>query len=114
MKEDDPAEEGGDLEPSLGATTALDQETAWQRTYPGDDVEDDPAESGIGDADGMAEQFVGEPSLGAAEAVDQRVAWAQTSGLTDGEASGTVDDIPAPYREWPGREGGGSNDQVRH
>ena len=102
LEDDDPAEENGDLEPSLGAFELVNQETAWRTidsghggqdleldnadrepslgapenhptpysyTYGGEgnqthwaaggfqDIESDPAEAGIGDVDGLMEQW---------------------------------------------------------
>lgn len=75
-EEDDPGEDGGDAEPSLGAlncgttfeviardadgyalATAVRHEDQTRWAWGGDrDLEGDPAETGIGDTDGLAEQ----------------------------------------------------------
>ena len=91
---DEDLEDGLDAEPSLGVGVAYDPVTG-ATTFPGDDREDDPAESGIADYDGYIEQLVGEPSLGATLDVDQRVAWGvdRLRGALDGEAEGTADDL---------------------
>jgi hypothetical protein len=70
----------------------------WATTFPGDDREDDPAESGIADRAGYVEQHVGEPSLGATLDIDQCVAWGadRLRGVFDGEAEGTADDLIKP------------------
>jgi len=39
LEEDDPAEETGDAEPSLGATHSMDQRRAWQATIGETDAE---------------------------------------------------------------------------
>lgn len=120
VEDDTPAEETGDLEPSLGAREIVNQETAWRATtdmwrldaeFEGDTVadadledghdrEDDPAErSGIGDADGLSEQFgggifgFGEPSLGATEDINQIKAWSKphSHAAVDGEMDGDDD-----------------------
>ena len=59
------------------------------------DTEDDPAELGIADDEGLREQCVGEPSLGATIDIDQRVAWGadRLSCTLDGEATGTEEDL---------------------
>jgi hypothetical protein len=58
----------------------------------GGNIEDEPQADGpFGSADD-------EPSLGATEELNQEVAWKHTSsGYTDAEAEGTVDDLEAPY-----------------
>jgi hypothetical protein len=115
LEDDDPAEEGGDMEPSLGATNHPNQAKAWNSSgWAGDDAEfdgdtvadpdledghdrehDEAELSGIGDLDGYQEQLVGEPSLGATLDVDQRVAWGadRVSGIDDGEMTGTAEDL---------------------
>ncbi|MDE3176821.1 MAG: hypothetical protein KGM15_12030 [Pseudomonadota bacterium] len=61
----------------------------------GHDREGDPAERGLADADGLAEQTGGEPSLGATLDIDQRVAWGRQrfTWTVDSEATGTVEDV---------------------
>ena len=112
-EDDDPAEESGDLEPTLGSTNHRNQAKAWNASFPGDDLEyeggdiaecdledshdreDDPAESGIGDIDGYREQIVGEPEFGSTLDFDQRIAWGADRAATalGEEASGTEDDL---------------------
>jgi hypothetical protein len=148
-----------DGEPSLGATSDMNQERAWRAPevygidleYDGDGVPDADAEPMLGaperhpnprswewreigadqtfwaaghglmeeenvnedggaiDDEGHGDSFEetsaaagdcnDEPSLGATVAFDQRQAWAAPEiGVTDGEATGTIDDIEAP---WP-------------
>jgi hypothetical protein len=55
LEDDDPAEDDGTAEPSLGS---LDHHHSQERWGAGDrrDHEQDPAESGIGDHDGLHEQ----------------------------------------------------------
>jgi hypothetical protein len=55
LEEDDPAEHDGTLEQSLGSLDGRDDQTAWA-VGSRNDVELDPAESGIGDYDGLGEQ----------------------------------------------------------
>ena len=113
VEDDDPAEESGDLEPTLGATNHRNQAKAWNASFAGDDLEyeggdiaecdledshdreDDPAESGIGDIDGYREQIVGEPEFGSTLDFDQRIAWGADRAATafGEEASGTVEDL---------------------
>jgi hypothetical protein len=59
LEDDDPGEAGADDEPALGSLDGKDDQTAWAA---GDrrDLELDPAESGIGDHDGLLEQ-IGQP-----------------------------------------------------
>ena len=104
MEDDDPAEEGGDLEPSLGMPEGVNQSRGYDFS-PGDDLELDPAESGFGDEDGLREQTVGEPSLGATLDIDQRVAWGadRLNGLLDGKATGNENDVQV-YLPWEARE----------
>lgn len=91
LEETDPTEDAGDAEPSMG----WPEGGRMFEFDPCNDLEDDPAESGIADADGLREQLTGEPSLGATHDVDQRVAWGadRLRGVFDGEAEGTVDDF---------------------
>jgi hypothetical protein len=55
LEYDDPAEDDGLREPALGSLDGRDNQTAWAA---GDrrDLEQDSAESGIGDHDGLGEQ----------------------------------------------------------
>jgi len=58
IEDDNPGEENGDEEPSLGSTQMMNQ-ARWSEGHntPWDaDRELDPGESGIADADGLAEQ----------------------------------------------------------
>lgn len=57
LEEDDPAEHAEPLEPSLGAFEGHDDQTvSWRAVNNRSDRELDPAESGIGDQDGLDEQ----------------------------------------------------------
>lgn len=63
LEPDNDAEEGGDEEPTLGSVPCINQQR-WAQGYSnswfgGDELELDPAESGIGDADGLMEQIGG-------------------------------------------------------
>ncbi|MBR1145071.1 hypothetical protein [Bradyrhizobium sp. AUGA SZCCT0431] len=55
LEEDDPGEDDGLHEPALGSLDGHDNQTVWARGGRRD-LEVDPAESGIGDYDGLAEQ----------------------------------------------------------
>jgi hypothetical protein len=99
-------EEGGDLEPSLGATNDKNQEKAWRSPtydleYDGDGVadpdleDDDPGGGNMedepqGDSAQQNGHYAGpsifddEPSLGATDEIDQTIGWSrrQTSSPT--------------------------------
>jgi hypothetical protein len=85
---DDPAEDDGTAEPSLGAIErhanayGSDRNTSGSQVAWGasdrSDCEEDPGEDGIADQDGLAEQMNGEPSLGSFDRMlDQTKSWRQ-------------------------------------
>jgi len=56
----------------------------------------------------MIEQLTGEPSLRGTHEIHQGIAWRGAGGPVDGEATGTVADIPGPSEtreQWERRTG---------
>jgi hypothetical protein len=94
---------GGELRDRTG------DQTSWARGFGLMEEEDVNEDGGAIDDEGHGDTFEetsagagdcnDEPSLGATVAFDQRQAWAASEiGVTDGEATGTIDDLEAP---WP-------------
>lgn len=79
FEESDPAEPVGDDEPSLGSTTAVNQDMAWRAPFAlGTDLEFDGETAPSADA---------EPSLGSLSANDDQTSW----------GAGARDDREAAY-----------------
>lgn len=108
-------EDDGTAEPWLGAPER-DGRGYWSRGDHNaddreldDEREDDPAELGIGDMDGLREQTtLGEPDLGATSGIDQERAWALPDAegwlVDDGEPELGWTDMESRYGRYGARD----------
>lgn len=107
-EEDDPGEDNGDNEPSLGSV-GFASERAYQPNWAAGgshDREADDGENGIADVDGLAEQTTGEPSLGSFDRMlNQEKSWRQHEGpscawvVTDAEQDDADNEDSDPAEE---------------